>query len=68
VLRQKVAVLRRAGVRQPGDVPPARHRAGLIYVFESKGGAPTNPDWCRNLTAAGDGSNGHPDGCLLARD
>ncbi|TDW92092.1 MULTISPECIES: nitroreductase family deazaflavin-dependent oxidoreductase [Kribbella] len=25
----------------------------LIYVFASKGGAPTNPDWYRNLTAAG---------------
>jgi deazaflavin-dependent oxidoreductase (nitroreductase family) len=26
---------------------------GRIYVFASKGGAPTNPDWYRNLTAAG---------------
>lgn len=24
-----------------------------IYVFASKGGAPTNPDWYYNLTAAG---------------
>jgi deazaflavin-dependent oxidoreductase (nitroreductase family) len=24
----------------------------IIYVFASKGGAPTNPDWYRNLTAA----------------
>jgi deazaflavin-dependent oxidoreductase (nitroreductase family) len=24
-----------------------------IYVFASKGGAPTNPDWYRNMTAAG---------------
>jgi deazaflavin-dependent oxidoreductase (nitroreductase family) len=24
-----------------------------IYVFASKGGAPTNPDWYHNLTAAG---------------
>jgi deazaflavin-dependent oxidoreductase (nitroreductase family) len=24
-----------------------------IYVFATKGGAPTNPDWYRNLTAAG---------------
>ena len=24
-----------------------------IYVFASKGGAPTNPDWYRNLVAAG---------------
>src|SRR5262249_46600809 len=28
----------------------------VIYVFASKGGAPTNPDWDRNLTAAGDGA------------
>jgi deazaflavin-dependent oxidoreductase (nitroreductase family) len=28
----------------------------VIYVFASKGGAPTNPDWYYNLTAAGDGS------------
>jgi deazaflavin-dependent oxidoreductase (nitroreductase family) len=27
-----------------------------IYVFASKGGAPTNPDWYRNLVAAGEGS------------
>lgn len=26
-----------------------------IYVFASKGGAPTDPDWYRNLVAAGDG-------------
>lgn len=26
----------------------------VIYVFASKGGAPTNPDWYRNLTAAGE--------------
>ena len=29
---------------------------GTIYVFASKGGAPTNPDWYYNLTAAGKGS------------
>ena len=27
-----------------------------IYVFATKGGAATNPDWYYNLTAAGDGS------------
>ena len=27
-----------------------------IYVFASKAGAPTNPDWYDNLTAAGTGS------------
>jgi deazaflavin-dependent oxidoreductase (nitroreductase family) len=30
--------------------------ADLIYVFASKGGAPTNPEWYRNLTAAGKGT------------
>ena len=24
-----------------------------IFIFASKGGAPTHPDWCGNLTAAG---------------
>ena len=28
----------------------------IIYVFATKGGAPDNPDWYYNLTAAGDGS------------
>ena len=28
----------------------------VIYVFASKGGAPTHPDWYFNLTAAGDGT------------
>ncbi|HET7012641.1 MAG TPA: nitroreductase family deazaflavin-dependent oxidoreductase [Streptosporangiaceae bacterium] len=27
-----------------------------IYVFATKGGAPTNPDWYTNLSAAGGGS------------
>jgi deazaflavin-dependent oxidoreductase (nitroreductase family) len=28
----------------------------IIYVFATKGGAPTNPDWYYNLTDAGEGS------------
>jgi deazaflavin-dependent oxidoreductase (nitroreductase family) len=28
----------------------------IIYVFATKAGAPTNPDWSYNLTAAGEGS------------
>lgn len=28
----------------------------VIYVFASKGGAPTNPEWYRNLVAAGKGT------------
>jgi deazaflavin-dependent oxidoreductase (nitroreductase family) len=28
----------------------------LIYVFASKAGAPTNPDWYYNLTASGKGA------------
>ena len=35
----------------PDDTEPDR-----IYVFATKGGAPTNPDWYSNLTAVGDGS------------
>jgi deazaflavin-dependent oxidoreductase (nitroreductase family) len=35
----------------PHDTEP-----DVIYVFASKGGAPTNPDWYRNLTAAGNGN------------
>jgi deazaflavin-dependent oxidoreductase (nitroreductase family) len=34
----------------PGDVDDR------IYVFATKSGAPTNPDWYYNLTAAGEGS------------
>jgi deazaflavin-dependent oxidoreductase (nitroreductase family) len=33
----------------PHETEPA-----TIYVFATKSGAPTNPDWYRNLTAAGD--------------
>jgi len=35
----------------PHDTDP-----DIIYVFATKAGAPTNPDWYHNLTAAGDGS------------
>src|SRR5712692_9102468 len=28
----------------------------LIYVFATRGGSPTHPDWYRNLTAGGDNS------------
>ena len=35
----------------PHDTDP-----DIIYVFTTKGGAPTNPDWYYNLAAAGDGS------------
>jgi deazaflavin-dependent oxidoreductase (nitroreductase family) len=30
--------------------------ADTIYIFASKAGAPTDPEWYRNLTAAGSGS------------
>jgi len=33
----------------PHDTDP-----DIIYVFATKSGAPTNPDWYNNLTAAGD--------------
>jgi deazaflavin-dependent oxidoreductase (nitroreductase family) len=35
----------------PHDTEP-----DIIYVFATRGGAPQNPDWYYNLTAAGDGS------------
>jgi deazaflavin-dependent oxidoreductase (nitroreductase family) len=35
----------------PHDTEP-----DIIYVFAPRAGAPTNPDWYHNLTAAGDGS------------
>ncbi|MFF1733574.1 nitroreductase family deazaflavin-dependent oxidoreductase [Streptomyces sp. NPDC058247] len=35
----------------PHDTAP-----DIVYVFASKGGAPTNPDWYRNLIAAGEGT------------
>jgi len=28
----------------------------VIYVFASKAGAPTHPDWYRNLVASGEGA------------
>ena len=35
----------------PHDTEP-----GIIYVFATKAGAPTNPDWYHNLIVAGNGS------------
>lgn len=35
---------------------PDETHADTIYVFASKGGAPSNPDWYHNLTGAGAGS------------
>jgi deazaflavin-dependent oxidoreductase (nitroreductase family) len=32
------------------------HDDDTIYVFASKGGAPTSPDWYYNLSAAGEGT------------
>jgi deazaflavin-dependent oxidoreductase (nitroreductase family) len=34
---------------------PHETEQDIVYVFATKGGAPTNPDWYHNLTA-GDGS------------
>jgi deazaflavin-dependent oxidoreductase (nitroreductase family) len=34
----------------PHDTEP-----DVIYVFATKGGAPSHPDWYRNLTTAGEG-------------
>ncbi len=35
---------------------PHETEPDTIYVFATKGGAPSHPDWYRNLTAAGEGS------------
>jgi deazaflavin-dependent oxidoreductase (nitroreductase family) len=35
---------------------PHETEPDIIYVFATKGGAPTNPDWYHNVTVAGDGS------------
>ncbi|MHB9863366.1 nitroreductase family deazaflavin-dependent oxidoreductase [Streptomyces sp. YIM S03343] len=35
---------------------PHETESDIIYVFATKGGAPTNPDWYRNLIAVGVGS------------
>ena len=35
---------------------PHETRPDIVYVFATKGGAPSDPDWYRNLAAAGDGS------------
>jgi len=35
---------------------PEDGKDGAIYVFASKAGAPVNPDWYHNLTAAGKGA------------
>ena len=32
---------------------PGHNGDGAMYIFGSKGGAPTHPDWYRNLIAAG---------------
>ena len=39
----------------PAQYLPHDTEADVIYVFATRGGAPTNPEWYRNLTAAGDG-------------
>ena len=35
---------------------PDDHDSDTIYVFATKGGVPTNPDWYYNLIAAGEGT------------
>jgi deazaflavin-dependent oxidoreductase (nitroreductase family) len=35
---------------------PDETNDSVIYVFATKGGAPSNPDWYYNLTTAGEGS------------
>lgn len=49
---------RRSGVEHinPMMYLPDETDDDVIYVFASKGGAPSNPDWYYNLTAAGTGT------------
>jgi deazaflavin-dependent oxidoreductase (nitroreductase family) len=35
---------------------PDERDTDMVYVFASKAGAPSNPDWYYNLTAAGEGT------------
>jgi deazaflavin-dependent oxidoreductase (nitroreductase family) len=35
---------------------PDEHNDNTVYVFASKGGLPSNPDWYYNLIAAGQGT------------
>ena len=35
---------------------PHETNPDIIYVFATRGGSPTHPDWYRNLTAGGDNS------------
>ena len=35
---------------------PDKTNDSVIYVFATKGGAPSNPDWYYNLTTVGEGS------------
>jgi deazaflavin-dependent oxidoreductase (nitroreductase family) len=37
-------------------LPHSSSERQAIYVFATKGGAPTNPDWYYNLVSAGEGS------------
>lgn len=49
---------RKSGVEHVTPVMYLPHdtEQDIIYVFATKGGAPSNPDWYHNLVAAGDGS------------
>jgi deazaflavin-dependent oxidoreductase (nitroreductase family) len=40
----------------PAMYLPDQRDDNTIYVFATKGGAPSNPDWYCNLTAAGEGT------------
>src|SRR6201999_4632666 len=59
---QPLLLLHHRGRRSGADhVAPVMYQAdaddpGTVYVFASKAGAPTDPEWYRNLMAAGGGS------------
>ena len=43
-------------IRDPTMYLPHETDPDVIYIFATKAGAPTNPDWYRNLTDVGDGT------------
>ena len=49
---------RKSGQERVTPVMYLRHETDpdIIYVFATRGGSPTHPDWYRNLTAGGDNS------------
>jgi len=50
------AAAKAAGTGHSDDVLLHETDPDIIYIFATRGGSPTHPDWYRNLTAGGDNS------------